>query len=328
MAQVLAPIVQTSGSITMLHSSPDAFQNQPTQPHHQQQRSSQMPRNQSYNTTSPGTGYRGTSAPIAPYAFSSTPQLRQETRSSSAPGQQALQQAHPANSRLAHPGHPTHASSSSDSTVSTSGSSSRSLAAPSFGTKDDDMRKSIVDGMASVSTSVPDLSLMTFPDIQGKPAPGRYRRPPPGRTDSTNSATASPSTPTPTQQSPAIGASRPNAAPLNLGELPQPVRPGHNRASSVDDMQLPRGSSADAAKRYRRRSLSGFDANAMTANAAPAAAVSTAPITAPKRSTQELRPPSSSSRHGSRPTSSQSHERRGSSGSNVSSGSNRPSVST
>jgi hypothetical protein len=286
-------------------------------------------RNQSYNATSPGTGYRGTSAPIAPYAFSSTPQLRQETRSSSAPSQQALQLAHPANSRLAHPGHPTHASSSSDSTVSTSGSSSRSLAAPSFGTKDDDMRKSIVDGMASVSTSVPDLSLMTFPDVQGKPAPGRYRRPPPGRTDSTNSATASPSTSTPTQQSPAIGASRPNVAPLNVEELPQPLRPGHNRASSVDDMQLPRGSSADAAKRYRRRSLSGFDANAMTANAAPAAAaVSTAPITAPKRPTQELRPPSSSSRHGSRPTSSQSHERRGSSGSNVSSGSNRPSVST
>jgi hypothetical protein len=335
MAQVLAPIVQTSGSITMLHSSPDAFQNQPTQPHHQQQRSSQMPRNQSYNATSPGTGYRGTSAPIAPYAFSSTPQLRQEMRSSSAPSQQALQQAHSANSRLAHPGHPTHASSSSDSTVSTSGSSSRSLAAPSFGTKDDDMRKSIVDGMASVSTSVPDLSLMTFPDVQGKPAPGRYRRPPPGRTDSTNSATASPSTPTPTQQSPAIGASttsglaRPNPAPLTLEELPQPVRPGHNRASSVDDMQLPRGSSADAAKRYRRRSLSGFDANAMTTNTAPtAAAVSTAPITAPKRPTQELRPPSSSSRHGSRPTSSQSHERRGSSGSNVSNGSNRPSVST
>jgi hypothetical protein len=330
MAQVLAPIVQTSGSITMLHSSPDAFQNTPSQPHHQQQRSSQMPRSQPYNASSAGTGYRGTSAPIAPYAFSSTPQLRQDMRSSSAPNQQALQQAPPANSRL---GHPNHASSSSDSTVSTSGSSSRSLAAPSFATKDDDMRKSIVDGMAPVSTSVPDLSLLSFSDAPVKPSPGRYRRGA-GRTDSYNSGTASPSTPTPTQQSPAVGAAstlgtaRPNAAPSSLAELPPPVRPGHNRASSVDDMQLPRGGSIDPAKRYRRRSLSGLDANAMAANAAPLAPVSNTQVTAPKRSTQELRPQSSSSRHGSRPTSSHSHERQGSSGSTASNASNRPSVST
>jgi len=331
MAQVLAPIVQTSGSITMLHSSPDAFQNTPSQPHHQQQRSSQMSRSQPYNAASAGSGYRGTSAPIAPYAFSSTPQLRQEMRSSSAPSQQGLQQqAQPANSRL---GHPTHASSSSDSTVSTSGSSSRSLAAPSFGTKDEDMRKSIVDGMASVSTSIPDLSLLSFSDAQVKPSPGRYRRAP-GRTDSYNSGTASPSTLTPTQQSPAIGApanfgtARPNAQPPSLVELPPPVRPGHNRASSVDDMEMPRGGSVDQAKRYRRRSLSGLDANAMVVNTAPLAPVSSTPVTAPKRPTQDLRPPSSSSRHGSRPASSHSHKRQGSSGSTASNTSNRPSVST
>lgn len=330
MAQVLAPIVQTSGSITMLHSSSDAFQNPSTQPHHQQQRSSQMARSQPYHAPSTGTGYRGTSAPIAPYAFSSTPQLRQENRSTSTPNQQALQQAQPANARL---GHPTHASSSSDSTVSTSGSSSRSLVAPSFATKDDDMRKSIVDGMATVSTSVPDLSLLTFSDVPAKPSPGRYRRGA-GRTDSYNSGTASPSTPTPTQQSPAIGASatlataRPNAPLSSAADLSPPVRPGHNRASSVDDMQMPRGTSADQAKRYRRRSLSGFDTNATAPSTTPLATVSAAPLIAPKRPTQELRPPSSSSRHGSRPNSSQSHERQGSSGSTASTTSNRPSVST
>ncbi|KAF2678043.1 hypothetical protein K458DRAFT_409220 [Lentithecium fluviatile CBS 122367] len=330
MAQVLAPIVQTSSSITMLHSSSDAFQNTTTQPHHQQQRSSQMPRSQPYNAQSAGAGYRGTSAPIAPYAFSSTPQLRQESRSSSAPNQQSLQLAQSTNpARL---GHPSHQSSSSDSTVSTSGSSNRSLAAPSFAAKDDgDLRKSVADGMSSMtlSTSVPDLSLVSFSDAPAKPSPGRYRRGA-GRTDSSNSGTATPSTPTPTQQSPAIGAptapgsTRPNILPSSAADLPPSFRPGHNRASSVDDMQLPRAGSADQAKRYRRRSLSGLDANAMAANAAPLRPVSSSPITAPKRPTQELRPPSSSSRHGSRPTSSQSHERQGSSGSTASTASNRP----
>jgi hypothetical protein len=328
MAQVLAPIVQTSGSITMLHSSPDAYQNTPTQPH-QPQRSSQMPRNPSYSSQSAGTGYRGTSAPIAPYAFSSTPQLRQENRTSSPSNQQALQSVQPVNT--ARLGHPTHTSSSSDSTVSISGSSNRSLAAASFAVKDDgDVKKSVVDTLPSdtISPSVPDLTLLTFSDTPVKPPPGRYRRGA-GRTDS-NSGTASPSTPTPTQQSPAVGASassaRTNLPPLAVADVPPLVKPGHSRASSVDDMQMAKGVAVDPAKRYRRRSLSGLDANAMATNATPLAPVSP-PITAPKRPTQELRPPSSSSRHGSRPSSSQGHERQGSSGSTASNASNRPSVS-
>ncbi|KAF2241134.1 hypothetical protein BU26DRAFT_441056 [Trematosphaeria pertusa] len=333
MAQVLAPIVQTSGSITMLHSSSDAFQNQPAQPHHQQQRSSQMPRGQAYNSQSGGAGYRGTSAPIAPYAFSSTPQLRQESRSSSAPNQQTPQHfGPPANPpRLGHPSHP---SSSSDSTVSTSGSSSRSLVAPAFPSKDDsDLRKSAVDNFPAsitLSTSVPDLSF-SLSDAPVKPSPGRYRRGA-GRTDSNNSGTASSSTPTPTQQSPSIGASafsgaarHNNVPPLNVSDLPLPVRPGHHRASSVDDMQISRGGSTDPAKRYRRRSLSGLDANTMASGPALLAPVPKAPVTSTKRTTQELRPQSSSSRHGSRPSSSQSHERQGSSGSVSSNASNRPS---
>ncbi|KAF1952172.1 hypothetical protein CC80DRAFT_181373 [Byssothecium circinans] len=331
MAQVLAPIVQTTSTITMLHSSSDAFQNNSTQPHHQQQRSSQMPRGQTYNNApSSGTGYRGTSAPIAPYAFSSTPQLRQENRSSSAQNQQTLQQL-PQPPKLGHPSHP---SSSSDSTVSTSGSSNRSVPDPSHGARDDTAaRKSIVDDqppMIGLSTSVPDLSF-SISEYPVKPSPGRYRRGA-GRSDSSNSGTASSSTPTPTQQSPAIGASATSAAsrpmnlpPLSVSDIPPPARPGHNRASSVDDMQLPKAGSFDQAKRYRRRSLSGLDANAVAASTAPIGPVSTSPVIAPKRPTQELRPTSSSSRQGSRPASSQSHERQGSAGSVSSNASNRPS---
>jgi hypothetical protein len=339
MAQVLAPIVQTSGSITMIHSSADAFQNPPqSQSHHQQARTAQMPRSQMYNAQGGGSGYRGTSAPIAPYAFSSTPQLRQDSRSTSAPNPHALQQIN--HTRLGHPSHP---SSSSDSTASTSGSSSRSTAGAHYVSKDDsvmssaDVRKSTVDSFPAsaitLSASVPDLSL-SFTDGPVKPSPDRYRRAGPRRTDSSPSTNTS-ATATPTQHSPLIGASTSSGSP-KFGNVPTlttdfqaPTRPGHSRASSVDDMQISRQGAIDQARRYRRRSLSGLEVNTP---AAPTASVehtqksSAAPP--PKRPTQEFRPASSSSRHGSRPSSSRGHERQGSAGSTSSATSTRPSVST
>ncbi|KAF2466420.1 uncharacterized protein BDR25DRAFT_78121 [Lindgomyces ingoldianus] len=337
MAQVLAPIAQTTGSITMLHSSSDGFQHpQAQQPHHPQPRSNQMPRSQLYNTQNGAVGYRSTSsAPIAPYAFSSTPQLRQENRASSAPSPYTQQQAvQPSNAaRLGHPSHP---SSSSDSTVSTSGSSSRSMAGQPMASKDDmalasDARKSTADNFpastVALSTSVPDLTLSAL-DAPVKPSPDRYRR---GarRNESSNGATASSSTPTPTQQSPSIGATPQSAAlkissvpALTAPELQAPYRPGHNRANSADDMQLPRQGPIDQAKRYRRRSLSGFEASSVP-KTGPVTPISSAPITSStKRPAQDVRPASSSSRHGSRPSS--SHERQGSAGS-VSSNTSRPS---
>ncbi|KAF2183776.1 hypothetical protein K469DRAFT_689900 [Zopfia rhizophila CBS 207.26] len=341
MAQVLAPIVQTSSSITMLHSSSDAFQNTPsTQPHHQQSRSSQMPRSQIYNTQNGGAGYRGTSsAPIAPYAFSSTPQLRQENRSSPAPGNPYNQPQIAPPSNSAKLGHPSHPSSSSDSTVSTSGSSSRSMAGPQFASKDDttlgvEHRKSTVDALPTSaiapSTSAPDLSLSPF-DAPVKPSPDRYRR---GtrRVDSNNSVPTSSFTPTPTH-SPSLhssyasvvsGSFKPSSvSSLAVTELEPPKRPGHNRANSADDMQLPRQGSMDQAKRYRRRSLGGFEAT----NLAPVTStIAPVPITsAMKRPSQEFRPSSNSSQPGSRAGS--SHERQGSAGSVSSGTSARPSSS-
>ncbi|KAH8728174.1 hypothetical protein GQ44DRAFT_676357 [Phaeosphaeriaceae sp. PMI808] len=323
MAQVLAPIVQTSGTITMPYTPSDGYQNTPSQPHHTQQRGSQTPRNQMYTTHPSGPGYRGTSAPIAPYAFSSTPQLRQENRSVSAPNTQASQQA----SSQANParlGHPSHPSSSSDSTVSTSGSSNRSLANLPNASKDGDTKKQ-ADSVApsiSLSTSIPDLSF-SVGDNPVKPSPGRYRRSP-GRTDSSTSLA-------PTQRS--IAAAGPTTSPQAQslvdvdGDLPAPSRPGHNRASSVDDSQLTRAGGVDAARRYRRRSFNGLDANGIAINMAAMQADTDAGsaqnTTASVPTSNSTRPASSSGRHGTRPTSSHSHDRQGSAGSGSSKTSSR-----
>ncbi|KAF2026777.1 hypothetical protein EK21DRAFT_73436 [Setomelanomma holmii] len=304
----------------MPYSPSDGYQNAPPQSHHSQQRGSQMPRNQMYNGHSSGTGYRGTSAPIAPYAFSSTPQLRQENRSVSAPNSQAPQQL-PSHVNQARLGHPSHPSSSSDSTVSTSGSSNRSLANPP-GKSADSLAPSI-----SLSTSVPDLSF-SVGDAPVKPSPGRYRRGG-GRTDSSNSIPTGASTPTQrsTTATPTAGAGAPPLGQTATdGDVSGPTRPGHNRASSADDTALARAGGLDAAKRYRRRSFNGLDANGLAANMAsmqvtPAAGQST---TGSARSPNSNRPTSSASRQASRPTSSHSHDRQGSAGSTSSNASSRP----
>ncbi|KAF1844332.1 uncharacterized protein K460DRAFT_162543 [Cucurbitaria berberidis CBS 394.84] len=327
MAQVLAPIVQTSGSITMSYPSSDAYQNPTTT---QQPRASQTSRNQTYNNTSGGTGYRGTSAPIAPYAFSSTPQLRLENRSVSAPNPQALQQP-PSQANQARLGHPSHPSSSSDSTVSTSGSSNRSLPVAPLASKDDSDLRKPVDSMASsitLSTAIPDLSLsLSLGDAPVKPSPGRYRRGA-GRTDSSTSIPTGASTPT--QRSPLVGtstfgSSQPSQdVALGSSEISPPARPGHNRANSADDTQLLGSGGTDAAKRYRRRSFNGLEEKTVPTNVASlqvgANAAQSAALSTPKTATKPV------SRPTSRPASSHSHERQGSAGSVSSNASARSQV--
>ncbi|PZD37176.1 hypothetical protein A1F97_07808 [Pyrenophora tritici-repentis] len=314
----------------MPYSPSDAYKNtpnQPNQPNQPQPRATQMPRNQQ-NANSGGTGYRGTAAPIAPYAFNSTPQLRQENRSVSAPTPQALQQPPSHTTTQSRLGHPSHPSSSSDSTVSTSGSSNRSSGGPTMGVKDDSDLKKPVDSVApsiSLSTSIPDLSLSLGGDAPTKPSPGRYRRGA-GRTDSSNSVPTGGTTPT--QRSTTAGSSyittsqsTPNGT-SGAPELSPPFRPGHSRANSADDTQVIRSGGVDPAKRYRRRSFNGLEAE----NAAPSivplqAASATGQNT--NSSTNTTRP-SSSSRTESRPDSNQSHERQGSAGSASSNNSSAP----
>jgi hypothetical protein len=324
MAQVLAPIVQTTGTITMPYTPSDGYQNAPSQNHHSQ-RGSQMPRNQYNGQHSSGTGYRGTSAPIAPYAFQTTPGLQHNNRTVSAPLPQAPQQL-PSHMNQARLGHPSHPSSSSDSTVSTSGSSNRSLVNPAYASRDGESKK-IVDSLPptiSLSTSIPDLSF-SVGDAAVKPSPNRYRRGA-SRTDSSTSIATGSSTPT---QGSASTITPTQARPFINGEQAGTGRPGHNRASSADDSQLAQGGS-DAAKRYRRRSFNGLDGDALAANMST---MQVGPPQTPNTTTGPLspnlaRPASSSSRQGSRPASGHSHDRQGSGDSVSSNTSSRSQVNT
>jgi hypothetical protein len=184
----------------------------------------------------------------------------------------------------------------------------------------------------SLSASVPDLALSSLLDAPIKPSPDRYRR---GarRADSSTSVSASSGTVTPAQQSPLIGSSTTSGAakaaivvPVGAADVQPPPRPGHNRASSVDDMQVPRQGSVDQAKRYRRRSVSTFDSATGVPDAASVNFSSNATSSLVQHPSQEHRPGSSPGRNGSRPSSSQGHERLGSAGSASSAGSTRPSV--
>jgi hypothetical protein len=314
----------------MPYSPSDGYQNAPSQPQHAQPRASQAPRNQMYNGQhSSGTGYRGTSAPIAPYAFSSTPQLRQDNRSVSAPIPQVQQQA-PTHVNHARLGHPSHPSSSSDSTVSTSGSSNRSVANPALLPKDSDARKQAesLTSSLSFSSSGPDLSF-SVGEAPVKPSPGRYRRGA-GRTDSSTSIPTGASTPT---QRSTTATSASGAAPSlqtqssSNGESTGSSRPGHNRAISADDSSIGRSGGMDAAKRYRRRSFNGLEGNGVAVDVAAMKAESVTAQSTPTGASDAARPRSSAGKQSNRPTSSHSHDRQGSAGSASSNTSNRSQVS-
>lgn len=317
----------------MPYSPSDAYKNTPAQSStattQQQSRPSQMPRTQ-HSANSVPTGYRGTAAPIAPYAFSSTPQLRQENKPASAPSPQVVQQQLPAPASQTRLGHPSHPSSSSDSTVSTSGSSNRSLAGPPLAAKDESDVKKPADSIApSITLSSTNLDLsFSVGESPVKPSPGRYRRAP-GRTDSSNSVPTGSTTPTQRSTSEGNPQTAPSSTTLNgnsdAAASPQPSRPLHNRANSADDSQVARIGGMDPAKRYRRRSFNGLEGDNITPSKASLQVTSaTGQSAVPSQSATR---PSSSGRTASRPPSSRSHERQGSVGSASSNNSSRSQVS-
>ncbi|KAL1637945.1 bud neck involved protein [Neofusicoccum ribis] len=230
-----------------------------------------MPRTQYYNTSGGGIGYRGSSAtPVQTYAFQQTPQLRPENRSTSAPVNPYSQaQAFQPTLAPTKQGHATHPSSSSGSTASSS-SSNQSSTRQRSGSKDDSalshQRAKSADDLLrkpnatmdssrqisaiNLSTSVPDLTLTSF-ETTAKSSPDRYRR-------SRNvSGPASPPLPQESKSAAPSGSGMAGVAHLYKGNGLSP-RPGHNRTSSMDDSTLPR-SNSEQAKRYRRRSLGGFE---------------------------------------------------------------------
>jgi hypothetical protein len=162
----------------MMHTPSDAFQaGPPGQSHLAPSRVSQMPRNTMYNTHIAGMGYRGPSAlPVAPYAFQSTPHLRQENRTLSAPVYRHSM-GPPPSSRYQQE------DSSSSSTASTASSSNLSSVGQHHTSKDDSsvgikQRQTLRDNRHSTalvaSLSTPDLSLGAYDAI--KASPDRYRR--------------------------------------------------------------------------------------------------------------------------------------------------------
>lgn len=266
MAEVLAPVqIQQAPSITMLHSSSDPFQNASSgQPQAQSSRHSSMPRTHTYNSPNSSTGYRGSStAPISPYAFQSTPQLKQEHRASSAP-QVPLHTGSHNGSRSGQ----SNASSISTNASTVSSTSSRSLAG-NYTTSKDDMALPAAGVKAvevagrpvssiSLSSSVPDLSLppiLPVTEATPKASPNRYRRTA-QRQDSSSASTLQAQ-----QEKTSIGsASSPKDATAasiqGAASFEGGARANHARTTSDDTT---RSGSTEQAKRYRRRSLGNFE---------------------------------------------------------------------
>lgn len=201
------------------------------------------------------TGYRGTSAaPVQPYAFQSTPNLRQDnTRTVSAPS---------TSHGTIGSGRHTHTQSASASSTTSSDASSQPSA------KDDSVMGSRNGSLINLSSSIPDLSLTTF-DQPAKPSPDRYRRPAQKRTESTQSGNV-----TPKASSPQLGSSvQPSGSGMaSVSHLVQQQPAAPQRQGSVDDMEMGKSSESGLAKRYRRRSLNNFDGSNLQvtdANARP-----------------------------------------------------------
>ncbi|KAL1587827.1 hypothetical protein WHR41_03530 [Cladosporium halotolerans] len=272
MAEVLTLPMTSSSTVTMLQSRPsssEAFQGPPQQ----SPRLGQAPRSM-YNGTN-NAAYRNTASPVQPYAFQSTPHLRQESRTISAPsgGQNLLSVQRP-----------THSQSASTSTASSSDASS---------SKDDSVIGTQAESLITLS-SVPDLSLNTF-EQPAKPSPDRYKR----VARRTNSSTSVPKAAAPNG---AVSPVTPGAAAADL--LSQPT-PAIERQVSADDAAVPRSGNTELAKRYRRRSLNTIDTHvAMTNGDAQTAAGAQRPTSSRSASTVStpttIRPVGSHQRIGSR----------------------------
>ncbi|KAM0713581.1 hypothetical protein Q7P37_010543 [Cladosporium fusiforme] len=264
--------MQSSSTVTMLHSRPssaEAFQG-PTQ---QSPRLGQAPRSM-YNGPN-NTAYRAAASPVQPYAFQSTPHLRQESRAISAPsaGQNFL--------GVQKPGHTQSAS------TSTSSSSDASSA------KDDSVIGTQAESLINLS-AVPDLSFSNF-DQSAKPSPDRYRR----AARRTNSNTSVPRTVTPN------GAAIPSPTGTAPSDLLSQPKPALERQVSADDAAVPRSGSTELAKRYRRRSLNTIDTHvALPSGDAQAGAGAQRPDSSHGSSATStpttIRPVSSHQRNGSR----------------------------
>lgn len=234
--------------MTMLHTPPDAFQSaNHSQQSHSSARMAQVPRSHIFNGNSGGMPYRGMASTPA-YAFQSTPTLRQEVRTPSAP----LFRQHPGQAAMIS-NHAAYPSSSSASTASSS-SSNPSHKGHYTLSKDDSVlamprQQAGFTSSLVASSSTPDLLMRSY-DAPAKPSPDRYRR-------IQRRADSSPTIPTlqniesqrhslviPPEQLSKQGAFLGGEAPI------------HRRAGSADDSVIGR---PEGISRYRRRSVGAFE---------------------------------------------------------------------
>lgn len=290
MAALVQAYPQQSSTVTMLQTRPSSasgiLQNSSQTPSHHQYPTNLAQRN-SFHGMNNGLGmsnYRGHTAvaPIAPYAFTSTPSLappgqrmqgphlRSDQRTSSAPavatvhseaGNQGTRSRYPAPASIST------TSSSSSSDVSSPGQKSAS--------RDD----SVIPGTSQVPSGNPRphstiLTSSSSPNLAPpvKAAPDRYRRPNNRRAESATSQQ-------PNAQPASFASAMPNVLQfygnstkqttpmLNQGfnaSMPQLQRPAGDfppaLGGAFDDMVLNRHTAQDSAKRYRRRSIHTIDA--------------------------------------------------------------------
>jgi hypothetical protein len=289
----MAALVQTypqQTTVTMLQSRPSSSGGYaPTQS--QQHLGSRSPPSQRYNASSGSGSYRGmpSHGPVAPYAFTSTPQLantnnlsrqyqsqsphlRSENRTSSAPIIPHAQQASLPSGAVVSARH--QYPSSSPITLS---SSSTSLTQPAPHSMDDSsissrsaMTESSIRPRSMLELSASSSMASTNSMSPAKPSPDRYRRNV-RRVDSSDSgpnrvhhASAMPSGSgmaavghlythhSQSHSSPTLQSYQSFRGTIyNAGD--------QTRKASVDDMNLTRPQNAELAKRYRRRSLGNLE---------------------------------------------------------------------
>lgn len=290
MAALVQTFPQQTTTVTMLQTRPSSssgtFSTPPQLQQHQGSRSPQLGRNIYPAPTSSGS-YRGHTslAPVAPYAFATTPtlassgatqrqiqnpRLRTDNRTSSAPvipvlplGPQSVNSGPSISSRQRYSAAPT------TNTPGSSGSSSR-------GTKDD---TAITTRQASNDLPGRPLSTCDMSNSPSKPfnpqlstaarpSPDRYRRS--HRSNQGNGSPAGSAIPSGSGMAtvghlynhPGQSNSSPSLASFQSfrGPVLTPTPGNQTRKASVDDMQLSRQlASEQQAKRYRRRSMGSLE---------------------------------------------------------------------
>ncbi|TGO60017.1 hypothetical protein BCON_0039g00480 [Botryotinia convoluta] len=282
MAALVQTLPQQTTTVTMLQTRPSSASGT-LQPSQNQAAYHQYPVNPQQRNNFHGlnnnnmaiSNYRGHSsiAPIAPYAFTSSPGLSIGAQQTPNGSQSRPEQQRTASAPIV----PTLQGGSTNApnrsrypaalSVSTTSSSSSSELSQRSGTRDD----SAITSTARIATRTPrphstiitshNQSLAPPMASPSKPAPDRYRRPAIRRADSSNSSQAgvsSSSVSTMPNVMQFYGASTQavNSQAFNL-QMPQQNQP----SATADDMQLNQRTTSEQAKRYRRRSIHTIDAS-------------------------------------------------------------------